>query len=490
MRAVIYGRSSTAKEKSITDQVAGCRLAAAAQGWTVAAELSDPVSASRYSRKIRENWSRLLTMLPTLDAVVLWEPSRGDRSLASWATFLDDCRTHEVKIHAVSHNRTYDPGNARDYRSLAEDGVDSAYESDRLSGRVKRGKASAAASGKPAGKTCYGLERVYDPHTRDYVAQRPHPDQAAVVQRIFREVAAGTPISRITRDLMRDQIPPAQGGAVWRRTTITAMVKRAAYRPYPGRNDVACREHHGTLFPATWPPLVDEATWAAAHAALAARPDAPTKRPGSVRHLLSGSVRLMVCPCGSALSGRPRSTLRGMVREPAYTCSGDWCVSAPMADLDEYVTQLVVARLSKKDARHLWVADTTGARSAADELARLRTELEEARASFAAPGGISAAALAMKEQAMAPAMADAERRARPAGAPLAALKLLDAAKIGKDRVRPAWESLPITAKREVIAGLFSSLRLGPVTVRINRWTAPEERLAIVAERITHEWRKP
>jgi hypothetical protein len=57
-------------------------------------------------------------------------------------------------------------------------------------------------------------------------------------------------------------------------------------------------------------------------------------------------------------------------------------------------------------------------------------------------------------------------------------------------VRPTWDVLPVTAKREVIAGMFSSLVLGPITDRISRWSAPEERLAIVADRITHQWRRP
>jgi hypothetical protein len=161
-----------------------------------------------------------------------------------------------------------------------------------------------------------------------------------------------------------------------------------------------------------------------------------------------------------------------------------------MPEVDEYVTRLVVARLSKRDARHLWAADDAATRAAADELARLRAELDDARASFATPGGISAAALAMKESAMEPAITDAERRSRPTGVPLAAIKMIDAAKFGKDRVRPTWDGLPLLGKRDVITGIFVSLTLGPITDRITRWTLPEERLAIVADRVTHEWRTP
>lgn len=53
---------------------------------------------------------------------------------------------------------------------------------------------------------------------------------------------------------------------------------------------------------------------------------------------------------------------------------------------------------------------------------------------------------------MAPAIEDARRRAEPAGVPLAALELVEAAKFGAERVRIVFESFPLPAQREVIAG--------------------------------------
>src|SRR6266481_6306087 len=113
IRTVTYSRNSSAKQKSINDQKADNRRVCEAGGWSVVAELDDPSSASRYATKVRQNWVRLLELLPDVDMVVLWEPSRGDRSLTSWAGFLDACRTHKVRIHAVSHQTTYDPANPR-----------------------------------------------------------------------------------------------------------------------------------------------------------------------------------------------------------------------------------------------------------------------------------------------------------------------------------------------------------------------------------------
>ena len=52
------------------------------------------------------------------------------------------------------------------------------------------------------------------------------------------------------------------------------------------------------------------------------------------------------------------------------------------------------------------------------------------------------------------------------------------------------DALPLPAWREVVAGMFTRLTLGPATVRLTRWSSPEERLEVVADRITHEWRQP
>lgn len=481
--AVIYGRNSSARQKSIDDQQAENRAAVKANGWTVTAELDDPSSASRYATKVRKNWAQLLELLPGIDVVVLWEPSRGDRSLASWVAFLDTCRERAVQIHATTHGRTYDPRNARDYRSLAEDGVDSAYESDKTSARVRRGHASAAAAGRPHSSTTYGYVRRYDPTTRAFLDQVPHPEHAAIVRDIIASVAKGTSLHRITHRLNASGVPTPRGGARWYHSTIRGIGSNPAYR--------GLRAHRGAFHDGQWPALVTETEWQAAQVVLGGNSEVARKArrdsaPGQIKYLLSGNTAVMTSTCGAMLSGFCAVDGRGAT----YGCKMDRCASAPMPEVDEYVTRLVVARMARKDARRLWVTDDSATRAAAEELARLRRELEEARQSFYRPGGISAEAFAGKEAAMAPAIEDARRRAQPAGVPLAALELIEAAKFGAERVRTAWDAFPLPARREVVAGLFDQLALGPATIRLTRWTPPAERLAVVSDRISHVWRRP
>ena len=492
--AVIYSRNSSAKQKSIDEQAAENRATVEAEGWTIARELSDPSSASRYATKARKNWAELMTMLPEIDVVVLWEPSRGDRTLASWAQFLDACRANGVRIRAVTHQRTYDPRNARDYRSLAEDGVDSAYESDKIAERTRRGLAGSMAAGRPHGALAHGYRRRYD-ERGNYAEQVACSAAGPVVRDIFAAVAGGESLHALCGRLTRGGVPTPRGGRLWYSSTITGIVRNEVYRPHSADPARGRRTHDGRVLdaPAAWPPLVDETTWQAANRILATNDELARRRrrdsaPGAIKYLLSGNSRVMAAPCGSQLSGYPPAA--GSARAASYSCRHDTCVSAPMLEVDEYVTRLVVARMSKADVRDLWVADDTATRAAVDELARLRAELEDARQSWLTPGGISAGDWAAKCAVMEPLIGDAERRARPAGVPLAALRLIEAARLGADRVRPTWNGFLLSARRGLVADLFAELMLGPLTVRITRWTPPPERLAIVAGRISHDWRRP
>jgi DNA invertase Pin-like site-specific DNA recombinase len=487
---VNYGRSSSANTKSIADQLADLRAATVAAGGTVAEELSDPSSASRYATRTRGNWTRLIKLVPDADVIGLWEPSRGDRTLASWVAFLDRCREHRTLIHAVSHRRTYDPCVPRDYRTLAEDGVDSAYETDRLSERTLRGKRAAYAAGRPSNRLTYGFRRVYDTSKAPpvYIRQEPHPEQAPVVARIFAELAAGHSLHMITRRLNDDRVPTARGARYWRPSVVRDIARNEAYRPHPDRPELGRLVRNGTTYVGSWAPMVTESVWLAVAETLGSASETARRlrrnsAPGKVRYLLSTSFRLMTSPCGGDLLGFPDRP----GRKAHYACRKDGCASVGMVEADEFAARLVCGRLSAKDARSLWVADTTAAKAAKDELARLSAELESARESFAVPGGISARALAMKEAAMAGPIQDAQRRSRPAGAPLSALLLLDAAEVEASRVRPVWDSMPVTARRELVAWLCR-LRLGPVVVRVSAYTPPAERLAIVAARISVEWR--
>ena len=322
-----YTRQSKGKERSIAEQEASIRETCTQRGWPVRI-YSDTVSASRFSRRERADWARLLADLKAgaFGVLVIWEASRGDRDLETWVALLARCREQGVLIHVITHDHTYNMANLRDWRTLAEEGIDSASESEKTSTRIRRTMDSQAALGRPHGKVTYGYKRVYDKDTRELREQIPHPEQAPVVKEIITAIGGGVPIKSITDGLNRRGIPAPAGGDTWSRY----VVRRIALNPaYTGK-----RSYNGVLFDAMWPPLVNPVVFQAAIDVLT-DPKRLTTRPGRARWLLS---HIAVCDvCDAPLAALPHGT-GGRSSYPMYRCTGQACVFMRMDWLDAYVT--------------------------------------------------------------------------------------------------------------------------------------------------------
>ncbi|HEY2766341.1 MAG TPA: recombinase family protein, partial [Pseudonocardiaceae bacterium] len=130
---------------------------------------------------------------------MIWESSRGSRRVGEWVNLLDLCEHRSVSLHVYTHNRTYDPANGRDRRSLLEDAVDGEYESSKISTRSRRAVAANAVAGRPSGRIPYGYRRIFDPHTRQLIAQEPEPAEAEVVAELFARLIQGHSLRAIAR---------------------------------------------------------------------------------------------------------------------------------------------------------------------------------------------------------------------------------------------------------------------------------------------------
>lgn len=53
---------------------------------------------------------------------------------------------------------------------------------------------------------------------------------------------------------------------------------------------------------------------------------------------------------------------------------------------------------------------------------------------------------------------------------------------GAQLVRPVWDSLPVTGRREVI-GIVAEIGIGKASRRMSRWATDEDRLEVAAEQI-------
>lgn len=432
--AGIYVRQSSGKERSIDEQETDSRRDCEAQGWAVREVYADLTSASRFARKDRPDWDRLLRDLEQkrIGVLVMWESSRGDRTLSSWSGLLERCRDHAILIHVVSHGRTYDMANARDWRTLAEDGVDNAYESERISQRVKRAMSANATAGKPHGVTLYGYERIYHPRTRELQEQRPHINHAPIVAELFRRVAEGDPLSRIAEDLNRRGIPSPRG-AKWGRATIRQTVTNPGYigKRASGTKD----KPRQVLYDAAWPALVDELTYYAVQRRLS-DPARKVTHPGRYKWLLSYLARCGECGAHLSAFGGGRY----------YGCSEQGCVYILREPLDLYVTESMLRLVRERDA--IAVLSTGDD----EEVTRARAEVEElgqrldAYARQAARGEIGERALGIITAELAPLIKAAQARAQAAVIPPALRRLAAAG----EHAEAVWKGMPVAAQREVV----------------------------------------
>jgi DNA invertase Pin-like site-specific DNA recombinase len=457
LRAAIYDRVSKDKRRdarSVEEQETANITHCDKYGWVVQEIFTDnDRSASRFARKSRPDWERLVETLDDgqIDVLVMWEPSRGDRELEMWARLLGKCRRLGVLIHVTSHDRTYDVRRPRDWRTLAEDGVDSAYESEKVSERIRRGTRARASEGRPHGPPLYGYERVYDPHTGHLVGQTINAAQAAVVKEIADMVMRGISLGEIARRLNARGVPSPRGDR-WQASPIKRLVLNPSYlgfRTYRAEKIYS---------PGWFPPILNERDHYVCVAKLTA-PERGGARPSMVKHLLSGLADCGVCDGTVKVINRnaaPRYCCRATGKDGRI--SGHVVRSLPA--VDEYVESVVVALLQTPDA----IASMSST-SESEELRDILAEIERERAELdsfygkAASGLLSADGLARVEAARLPRIADAERRAREIRFMPHVLEL---AGDGPDLVPARWGELEITQKRDVLSALFARITIMPV----------------------------
>ncbi|MDT4994904.1 MAG: site-specific recombinase [Actinoplanes sp.] len=487
VRAGIYSRQSRDKTKSIDEQTAECQVDAGEQdGWTVAEVYSDGVSASRFGTKARPDWDRLLADVDAgrIDALVLWESSRGDRDAETWLGLLTRCRVRKVLIRITSHERTYNMALARDWKALADDGIDSAYESEKTSLRMLRAMVAQARDGKPAGRCVYGYERHYginDEGKRVLVEQIPHPEHALIVAEIVRRVAAPEPIQAIVRDLnARGVAPPSTVGRAgnrvvatrWRANTIRDIATRV---DYTGK-----REYRGETYDAVWPEIVTEAHHLAARRVLT-DPARKGERPSKQKWLLSYLVRCGAPGCGEYLHRvPPRASRRGM--SARYACT-ERCLSIQAEPLDELVLDAVVLRLAEEEEFDLQAPSNDAAVLAAQAtVGKLQERLDEWRDS-AARGETSPASLARIEAQLLDEIATAGKATAVASTPPLLLELLDGVYGRPDAIgERVAKKLDVVARRELIR-YYLDVTIAPSV----GWVRSDRPLDV--DRVLYAWKR-
>lgn len=429
VKAGIYVRISQDREGAglgVQRQEEDCRTLADRLGWDVAETYVDN-DTSAYSGKPRPAYTRLLADIEagTVGGVLAWHTDRLHRHTRELDDYIDICERRSVATHTVQAGilDLATPSGRMVARVL---GAVARMEVEHKGARGKRAHLQAAQNGqwrggvRPFGFAADGTTVV--------------PAEAAIVQRITRDVIVGRSIGEVVRELNAGGVRTTVGGD-WSYTTVRQLVRRP--------RNAGWSEYRGELLTkGTWEPLVSEEEWRAACAVLGQRRKRTPS--GGVKWLLAGIAECSVCrgPLKSAwtdhhLASGPRRVYRCI---PHVYRAGE--------PLDEMVTGAVLALVGSATFR-------TGisARLAGDgELERLRAEqsaLVERRATLAVQAteiGFDLAQIAAMNAALASKLAEVEGRLADAGRGAGPLGPLLAA----DDPAALWESLSVPQRRVAV----------------------------------------
>ena len=297
MRAAIYRRMSRGKDTEDwkAQQFKDGLAIAERMGGTVAPEdvYTDTVSASRFSKKEREDYQRLLDAIQQPDGpkiVVCWMEDRAHRQILELAEFIDICREHNVRV--ATPNAEYDLDDPDQLTVWYMKVRFAEAEVEKMAKRLRRQRLHAAEQGLPH----LGANRHFGFQQWTKKDGLIVPGNAVPMRRVLQEqewareamarLKAGDSVRGIVRDWNRRGIMTARDGK-WSPAGLRAMVTSPALAGY--------RRHHGDLYEATWAPIVDRDDWEAVQAILS-NPARRTVLPGrGPCYLLTGVIWCGVC---------------------------------------------------------------------------------------------------------------------------------------------------------------------------------------------------
>lgn len=440
VRALIYTRQSLDRSGdglAVARQEQDCVKLCAARDWTVIRKITDnDVSAS--TGKPRPGFAEVLRMIDSraVDVVAVWAVDRLVRKLADLEDVIERCENAGVRLATVSGDMdlSTDAGRlvGRILASVARGEV------ERKSARQRRAYQQRAESGHPTQFAHRSFGYADDKTT-------PIPAEAAAVADACDQLLSGGTLRSIVKQWNGAGLTSAQGGRTITHQSVVTILRNpriAGLSTYQG-------EVVGT---GTWTPLVSEPTWRAVRALL----DDPNRgrRTRGVRSMLGGLVR---CQCGMKACSSTNSRGQHVYRCDRLRLPGSVGHVARLSNpVDDYVTELVIERLSRDDARDLLIDHSRPDVEELREAARaLRARLDELGAEFAS-GELPASQLRVINDSIAAKLCEIEGEIADAGR-VSVLGDL----IGVGDVRTVWEGLDLDRRRAVIDALMTITLTSP-----------------------------
>ncbi|WP_249729459.1 MULTISPECIES: recombinase family protein [unclassified Chelatococcus] len=319
MRAAIYSRFSTdlQSDRSIEDQVALCRRFAERNGYVVTATFDDR-ARSGASVFGRDGLARMMEMARArgMDVIVVEALDRLSRDMADLAGIHKQLEFLGIEIVAVNGGRV-------DTAAIGIHGLVGQMQREEGARKVRRGMQGVVRDGRHAGGRAFGYRPVSGkPGELEIV-----PEEAAIIQRIFREYRSGVSPRTIAAKLNSEGVPPPRGQR-WNGSTINGNRQRGhgiLQNPlYVGRNiwnrvrmvkDPSTGRRVSRVNPESeWltsdaPHLriVDQETFDAVRGRKESRGGAHAAHAPRSKRLLSGLLRCGGCGGGMTIIGRDRS---------------------------------------------------------------------------------------------------------------------------------------------------------------------------------------
>ena len=371
--AAIYCRISqdrTGAGLGVDRQRADCIALAKKLGWEVVIVHEDN-DISAYSGKPRPGYKALLADLESgrVDAVLAWHTDRLHRSPRELEGYIDLCDKRDAVTHTVKAGEL-DLSTASGRMVARMLGAAARHESEQKSERTRRAQQQAAEAGR-----WLGGGRPFGWQLRPGGRAVLDRAEARIVRKAADQLLAGVSLGSIV-DALNARGATTSTGRPWNYTSMRQVLTRprnAGLSTFGG-------EVVGT---SAWPPILTEDTWRAV-ARLLGDPSRRRSSSNRLRWILSG---LALCPCGSTVrSAVVRSNPAAGTTRTVYRCRerGRGHVARSASPVDEFIGDLVVARLSEDDARELLVED---ARPDSDalraEAVALRARIAEAGDMFA-----------------------------------------------------------------------------------------------------------
>ena len=316
MRAAIYARVSSAAQAtedktSLAEQIGEMESYCSDREYEIVARYQDIASGST---KRRFDFQRMLAdaRAGVFNVILCWKSDRLSRGIYPAAALMEVVEAYDVQLEAVRD--TIDQKTFAIYAAVGK------IEIDNFKERATLGKRGAAKRGRiPSGTLPYGYRIGEDG------GPEIHPDEAPIVQRIFREYVEEErlPVA-IARGLTADATPRRNGSkwGKWDSVFILSLLRRETYTGtwWYGRErhkitedgPVITAQPRDQWIPIPFPLLIDQDMWDRAEK-LRQKRKRTARRNTQTFYLLQ---HFMVCEeCGLRFSCRS-------IRKTAYRANG------------------------------------------------------------------------------------------------------------------------------------------------------------------------